>query len=287
MTEPQRTAVIFPGQGSHAEGMGDLVRRLRPELADLALELVDDDPFPRAGDATRYAQPAIYCASLAGWSLVDPDGVDRLAGHSLGEIAALAAAGTLSEEDGLRLVALRGRLMDQAAASAAPGGMLAMIGPHDEARALAERRGLVVANDNAPEQLVLSGPRGALESAAADARGRGLRTVDLRVAGAFHSPAMRPALERFSTALEGIELRKPRVPVMSCVTAAPFDHVRARLVEALVAPVRWREVLLALRAAGIARFVETGPGRVLTGLVRRTLEGVEATTAEEVAAARA
>jgi [acyl-carrier-protein] S-malonyltransferase len=95
---------------------------------------------------------------------------------------------------------------------------------------------------------------------------------------------MRPAVERFAAVLEGMKLRKPRVPVLSCVTAAPFDHVRARLAESLVAPVRWREVLLALRAAGISRFVETGPGRVLTGLVRRTLDRVEATTAEEAAA---
>jgi [acyl-carrier-protein] S-malonyltransferase len=271
------TAVLFPGQGSQTKDMRSDVERLRPDLLELASAELASDPFERIEEGTHFAQPAIYCASLAGWSLVDRDDVSCMAGHSLGEFSALVAAGVMSELDGLRLVALRGRLMHEAEEG---GGMMAVGTPVEVAAELAGRFGLTVANDNAPEQVVLSGPSDALDAAAAQAREDGVRAMRLPVSGAFHSPAMQPAVERFAGALEAVRWNHPRVPVFSAVTVAPFDDAPRRLAEALTHPVRWREVLLALRAAGADRFVETGPGRVLTGLVRRTLDGVETATVE-------
>jgi [acyl-carrier-protein] S-malonyltransferase len=274
------TAVLFPGQASQTAGMRDAVAARRPDLLEAAAEAVGDDPFARVDDGTQFAQPAIFCASLAAWSGFDGGEARALAGHSLGEFAALVAAGALREHDALRLVALRGRLMAQAAQAGTEGGMLALLGAQpDEAAEIAEHCGVTVANDNAPGQVVLSGPVQALERAAQEASRRGRKAVPLRVAGAFHSPAMEPALPAFRRALDEVALAPPRVPVFSSLTAAPFDHVRERLAQALVLPVRWRETLLRLRdREGVRSFVETGPGRVLANLVRRTLDGVEART---------
>jgi malonyl CoA-acyl carrier protein transacylase len=267
------TAIVFPGQGSQTPEMRDLVAEVRPDLLDQALEAVGEDPFARAEESTRFAQPAIFCASLAGWSaLGSPDG-DFMAGHSLGELGALVAAGALAERDGLELVALRGRLM----AEADEGGMVALMGRGAAERApeLAAAHGVSVANDNSPQQVVLSGARGALPAVAAAAEELGLRAMALPVTGAFHSPLMAPAVPEFARALERVRMHAPRVPVLSAVTAAPFEDVRAQLVEALTMPVRWRETMLALHELGVERFVEVGPGRVLTGLVKRTLREVE------------
>jgi malonyl CoA-acyl carrier protein transacylase len=204
-----------------------------------------------------------------------------MAGHSLGELAALVAAGSLSERDGLALVALRGRLMQEAGDHAGDGGMLALLGAGaaDHARELAEAHGLSVANDNSPQQVVLSGARSLLPGAAAAAKELGLRAIELPVTGAFHSPMMASAVPEFSAALELVEFREPHVTVLSAVTAAPFAEPRRRLAEALTSPVRWRETLLALHELGTERFVEVGPGRVLTGLVKRTLRDVELASA--------
>jgi [acyl-carrier-protein] S-malonyltransferase len=272
-----RTAILFPGQGSQTPDMRDTVARLRPDLLDLVVEIVGEDPFPRAPDGTDFAQPAIFCASLAGWeALGRPDG-DVMAGHSLGELAALVAAGSLSERDGLELVALRGRLMQDAGERAGNGGMVALLGQGaaDHAGALAEAHGLALANDNSPTQIVLSGERSALPAAAAAAKERGLRAMELDVTGAFHSPMMAGAVPEFAAALDRVKIEEPRVPVLSAVTTKPFDDPRARLAEALTMPVRWRETVLALRELGADRFIEVGPGRVLTGLAKRMLRDVE------------
>jgi malonyl CoA-acyl carrier protein transacylase len=259
------------------------VARARPDLLRAAIEAAGADPFERADESTRFAQPAIFCASVASWSAAPPavrSGVGWLAGHSLGEFAALVAAGCLDAADGVRLVALRGRLMDEAAAGA--GAMLALIG--DSASEMAGEIGLesgtFVANHNAPTQVVMAGPEDAVYDASRVARTRGLRAIRLPIRGAFHSPLMEPARAPFEEALAAVELRPLAVPVISCVTAEPFDDVRQRLADALVQPVRWCEVLEALAERGVTRFVEVGPGRVLTGLVRRTLADVEATTLE-------
>ncbi|MGA8336615.1 MAG: acyltransferase domain-containing protein, partial [Solirubrobacteraceae bacterium] len=135
---------------------------------------------------------------------------------------------------------------------------------------------LAVANDNSPQQVVLSGDRGLFDAASAAAKELGLRPMDLPVTGAFHSPMMAEAVPPFASALERIEVSAPHgVTVFSAVTAAPFEDVRAQLAQALTMPVRWRETLLAMRDRGAGRFVEVGPGRVLTGLVKRTLKDVE------------
>ena len=154
------------------------------------------------------------------------------------------------------------------------GGMIAMLGGDGRGvRALAARLGLVVANDNAPGQLVLSGPVDALDEAEEVARDEtGARARRLDVTGAFHSPLMEPAAERLRAALEATPVAEPSIPVYSNGSAAPFVDVRRELAENLLRPVRWRETLLALRTARIERFVELGPGAVLTGLVKRTLQ---------------
>jgi [acyl-carrier-protein] S-malonyltransferase len=272
-----RTAILFPGQGSQTDEMRATVERHRPELLQAAEEVVGQDPFARVKEGTQFAQPAIFCASLAGWeALGRPEG-DFMAGHSLGELAALVAASSLRERDGLELVALRGRLMQEAGERAGNGGMLALMGRGAAERApeLAEALGLTVANDNSPQQVVLSGPRSALPEAAAAAAELGLRPMELDVTGAFHSPMMASAAPAFEAALERVEVRPPAVTVLSAVTAEPFDDVRRRLLEALTRPVRWRETMLALSRLGAERFVEVGPGRVLSGLAKRTLADVE------------
>ena len=268
-------AVIFPGQGSQTPDMRDRVAQAAPDLLERVTALVGEDPFPRVGESTRFAQPAIFCASWVGWQELDLDGEPvAAAGHSLGELAALAAASVLAPDDALRLVVLRGRLMAEADDR---GSMLALLRAEPaEAEAIAAEAGVTVANDNAPGQTVLSGDRDALERARELARERRLRAMPLGVAGAFHSPSMAPAVEPFRAALGDVALGEPRFPVFSCASAAPFADVRAELPAALTRPVRWRETVLALHAAGATRFVETGPGDVLTKLVSRILGEVAA-----------
>ena len=275
-----RTAVLFPGQGSQTPDMRERVAELAPDLLEQVIVAVGSDPFTQIDDGTAFAQPAIFCASLAGWRALDDEqrtSAAFFAGHSLGELGALVAADVLSEADGLALVTLRGRLMQEAGETAGAGGMVAILGPAAAERApdLAAAHGLAVANDNSPQQVVLSGARAVLEDAAAAAKELGLRAMVLPVTGAFHSPMMASALPTFQAALEGVEIRPGTAPVISAVTAAPFDDVRRRLAEALTHPVRWREVMLALRAAGAERFLEVGPGKVLSGLAKRTVSDVE------------
>jgi len=274
MADKPQTALLFPGQGSQTADMRGAVERHRPDLLELAHAEVSDDLFERAAEGTRWAQPAIFCAALAGYEVLRQRyQADLMAGHSLGEITALVAAEAIDAPDGLRLVAARGRLMQEARG----GGMIAVRvrerGPVEQAAAEA---GLTIANDNAPDQLVLSGSLEALDRGEELLRERKVRAKRLPVGGAFHSPLMEPAVAPFREVLERIEVREPRVPVLSCVTAAPFTDVREQLVRALTSPVRWTDVLAALQGLGAARYVETGPGRVLTGLVRKSLDGVEA-----------
>jgi [acyl-carrier-protein] S-malonyltransferase len=270
--------MLFPGQGSQTDDMREQVERHRPDLLELARSEVSDDLFERAGDGTRWAQPAIFCAALAGYEVLgDRYEPDLMAGHSLGEISALVAAGALDAEDGLRLVAARGRLMQEAAEETGDGGMLA-VRARDRATVeqVAARTNLSIANDNAPDQLVLSGALAALDEAENLLREQRVRAKRLPVAGAFHSPLMEPAVEPFRRLAEHVEVRAPRVPVLSCVTAAPFQDVRGQLVQAITRPVRWTDVMNALHDLGATRYVETGPGRVLTNLVRKSLENAEA-----------
>jgi malonyl CoA-acyl carrier protein transacylase len=278
------TAILFPGQGSQTPTMRDDVERVRPDLLALALECVGEDPFEHIDAGTRYAQPAIFCASLAGWEALGRPGGDYMAGHSLGEVAALVAAGALSERTGLELVALRGRLMQESGERAGDGGMLALLGAGaaDHVSEIAAAHGLAVANDNSPQQVVLSGDRHGFEGASDAARELGLRPLELPVTGAFHSPMMEGAVPEFEAALARADVTpdgERSAIVVSAVTAQPFDDVRRRLAEALTSPVRWRETVLAIHDRGVRRFVEVGPGKVLTGLVKRTVRDVELVSA--------
>lgn len=278
MGETSNTALLFPGQGSQEPGMRDAVAAARPDLLDLACELVGGDPFERVDEGTRFAQPAIYCAALAGFERLGQPEAGWAAGHSLGELAALAAAGALDHRDGLRLAVERGALM-QTAAERDGGGMVALLGERETALELIEAHGLTLANDNAPEQLVASGPSGALQECRKAARAAGLRAIRLPVAGAFHSPAVEPAVAAFREALAGVRFREPRMPVVSCSSAREFSSPRAELADALVRPVHWRQTLRALHERGVRRFVEAGPGDVLAKLVERNLADLEASVA--------
>jgi malonyl CoA-acyl carrier protein transacylase len=278
------TAILFPGQGSQTPDMRADVERIRPDLLALAIECVGEDPFAHVQEGTRFAQPAIFCASLAGWEGLGRPSAEYMAGHSLGELAALVAGGMLGERSALELVTLRGRLMQEAGEQAGDGGMLALLGAGaaDHAADIAGANGLAVANDNSPQQVVLSGAREAFAAASDAARELGLRPLELPVTGAFHSPMMASAVPEFEAALAGAELTTDdasEVTVISAVTAKPFDDVRRRLAEALTSPVRWRETVLAMHDGGARRFVEVGPGRVLTGLVKRTVRDVELVSA--------
>jgi [acyl-carrier-protein] S-malonyltransferase len=269
-------AAIFPGQGSHAADMDEPYRGL--PAFERGLELLGFDPFERLDEGTRYQQPAIFLCSVAAWDLWREDAPDEAAevraaaGHSLGEYAALVAAGVLAFDDAVGLVAERAAAMADAG-DLQDGSMVAMLGGDDHAiRALARRLQLTIANDNAPGQLVLSGGSDAIAQAEEIARDEtGARARRLPVSAAFHSPLMQPAAARLAEALERIDIGTPSFPVYANGSASPFTDVRRELSENLLRAVRWRETMLALRAAGIERYVEHGPGAVLTGLVKRTL----------------
>ncbi len=298
----------FPGQGSQFVGMGaDLVRRFPEaravfEEADAVLgfslsTLAFEGPLEEL-TATRYAQPAILSHSTAVYRLVrerlgEPDSA---AGHSLGEFSAHVAAGTLTFAEAVEAVHVRGSLMFDAG-QRRPGAMAAVLGLDDGVvECVCEevsRTGEVVvpANFNSPGQIVVSGDEAAVERARDALKEAGAkRVLPLNVSGAFHSPLMDVAQTGLESHLVSLDFRDPRFPVFSNVTAGQVEdggQARARLVEQLTAPVRWAESVTAQVAAGVDRFVELGPGSVLTGLGRRNAKGVPArslNTADEVEA---
>ena len=277
-------AVLFPGQGVSVARSQARVASALPELLELAGELIGEDCFERAGESTRFAQPAIFLSSLAGFlELEDSAAAEAFAGHSLGELTALAAAEALSWEDALGLVVLRGALMDESGrANGGDGSMLALLkSTPDEAAAVASDAGVWVANDNAPGQTVLAGPREGLREAARIARERGVRSLALDVTGAFHSPWMAAAQEPFREALQRVAFGEPGVTVFSGLTAQPFGDPRDELARALTSPVRWRETMVALAAHGASTFIDVGPDQVLARLVARNVADVEAIALEE------
>ena len=278
------TAVLFPGQGSQTSGMAAVAAAQRPDLLEQARSELGLDPFEHIADGTHLAQPALYCASLAHWKQAGSPAGDMVAGHSLGELAALVAGGALGAEEGLSLAVVRGRLMEEAAQQT-PGGMLASLGGEEPTvREIAARFGLTVANENAPGQLVLSGAAEPLTEARKELRASGAKAIRLPVAGAFHSPLMADAARAFRAALDQVEFRPPALPVYSSTAASPFDDPRDRLAAALTEPVIWCKTLAAMEGAGARTFLETGPGDVLTGLVRRTLPDAEASSLAETEA---
>ncbi|KQP07581.1 ACP S-malonyltransferase [Methylobacterium sp. Leaf99] len=305
-------ALIFPGQGSQAVGMGKALADGFPqaravfEEVDAALgqnlsRLMFEGPVEEL-TLTANAQPALMAASLATLRVLEAErGLDLrrdvacVAGHSLGEYTALAAAGTFSIADAARLLRIRGQAM-QAAVAPGAGAMAALIGAEIEAaQAIAEeaREGAVcdVANDNGGGQVVLSGDRAAVERAVALAQARGIkRAVMLNVSAPFHCRLMAPAAEAMRAALGDVAMHSPVVPVYVNVLAAPVtdrDAIRDALVAQVTGTVRWREGVAAMAAAGIDIFNEIGTGKVLTGLVKRIAPGAAASavgTPEDVTA---
>ncbi|HKP92218.1 MAG TPA: ACP S-malonyltransferase [Thermoleophilaceae bacterium] len=270
----ERVVLAFPGQGSHEEGMRDVVARWRPELLDTLAAVAGDDAFERAEASTAAAQPAIVCASVAHWHARGCPRGEWAIGHSLGELTALVAAGSLDEHDAVRLAARRGQLM-QEASDAHPGcGMLAAKAAVDDVAPIAEELGVAVGNNNAPNQVVLSGSAEQLDRARERLKEAGIRSTRLRVAGAFHSPLMASAVEPLRAALAEIEFSPPACVVFSPISVAPMEDPRRELPDSLLSPVRWVEAVQALADGGAERFEEIGPGGVLTRLIELSLSDV-------------
>ena len=270
-TMPTTPALLFPGQGSHSEGMDEPFED--HPLLTRGIELLGFDPFSSLGEGTRTQQPALFLCSIAQWVSRDHHEVAPIAaaGHSLGEYAALTAAGAIDFDDGVRLVRARAEAMAQAAARQ-PGGMVALLGgERDDVYELAADLGLSLANDNAPGQIVLSGHMRGIDAAVRRSADIGCRARKLDVAGAFHSPLMAPAADALCEALEATPIQEPAFPVLSNGSTRPFEDIRKELAENLLKPVRWREILLELQAMGAVDYIECGPGSVLRGLVKRTL----------------
>ena len=283
------TAFIFPGQGAQAVGMGADVYHGSPAARAVFDEADEVLGFPLSrlileGPADELvrslnAQPAILCVSIAMLRAAEDSlgaGMPRpvfTAGHSVGEYAALVAAGTLSLSEALRLVRMRGELM-QAACDATPSGMAALIGlTLEPARRACEGTGAQVANVNSAEQIVLGGPNGALERAIANAKEAGARrAIPLDVAGAFHTEVMRPAQEAMAHVLAEAALADSTVPVVANTTALAIGaagEIRSELASQLCGCVYWQQSVELMAANGVDRFIEFGPGKVLTGLSRR------------------
>jgi [acyl-carrier-protein] S-malonyltransferase len=231
-------------------------------------------------ETTRWAQPAILATSVASAREHAARGTtfDVLAGHSLGEYAALVVAGSLSVGDGVRLVALRAEAMDRASV-ASPGGMAAILGLEvGVVQNLCDQAGAVIAGDNAPGQIVISGPHEAIDRVLVEAKALRGKAVKVNVSGAFHSPAMENAVAELSAVLDDARVAEPRIPVWSPTTALPVSKVaeiKAALVKQLTRPVLWRRTIQGLVERGANWFVDVGPGAVVAGMVKRIAPQVQ------------
>ena len=290
-------AFTFPGQGSQAVGMGKALAEASP-----AAKRVFDEVDAALGEKlsglrwdgpetdltlTANTQPALMAVSLAVVAALAERGVTvgakatYVAGHSLGEYSALAAAGSLSIADAARLLRVRGRAM-QAAVPVGEGAMAALLGldfaqATEVAAEAAQGAVCQAANDNANGQVVVSGTKAAVERAVEIAKAKGAkRAMLLNVSAPFHCALMQPAADAMAEALAGVEIKAPVVPLVANVLARPINDpadIRARLVEQVTGTVRWRESVEWLSGAGITTFYELGSGKVLTGLVKRIADG--------------
>jgi [acyl-carrier-protein] S-malonyltransferase len=290
-----KLALIFPGQGSQAVGMG----------ADLAVEYeAAADIYRRAGELagwhvadvsfhgpeaklnqTEFAQVALYVNSMAVMAVLREHGVDGdvVSGHSLGEYSALAAAGAVNFAEGLNLVSLRGRAMNEAARQR-PGTMAAIIGLEDaQVEEICAKSGEVwPVNYNCPGQLVISGETESVRRAIAKAKQAGAKkTIELAVSGSFHSPLMRAAAGIMKEHLAKVKFKELKLPFMSSISCKYEDagSLADLLVRQIVSPVRWRQAVERLVEDGVDRFLEVGSGKVLTGLIRRITRNVKTANA--------
>lgn len=286
-------------------GMGSELRSERPRLFERYFGLAEEaSGLPIAKLAlegpielltqTDAAQPALFAMSLALSELAGEIGLspEVVAGHSLGEYTAAVASGALGLEDGMRLVSRRGRLMAEIQ-STTPGTMAAIIGlDRDAVQRLCDEAGEVgLANLNSPEQIVVSGERGAVERVVERAEGAGARqAMRLQVGAAFHSPMMEPVQRQLAEEMAQLRFSDPRVPIASNATGQlvrTADEVRRALVDQIARPVLWASCVETLLAAGCRTFLELGPGRVLSGLIRRIDRSADATAADSEAKLRA
>lgn len=292
-----KTALLFSGQGSQYVGMVKDIYEAYPSakvLMDKADEIlgykISDICFAGPVETlkeTRYTQPAVFLHSALAFELVKSKlEFSATAGHSVGEYAALYAAGVLSFEDSIKLVSLRGQLMFKAG-ELMPGTMYAIINLADDkienlCKELTESGDgniIVPANYNSPGQVVISGSADYLRANAQKFKEAGARMVmELQVSGAFHSPLLKPAKEELETAINNIRFNEPQVPVYSNVYAMPLTDsgaIKEALISQLMSPVKWTQSLLKMKEDGFSKFIELGPGQVLQGLVKRTLQDVE------------
>jgi [acyl-carrier-protein] S-malonyltransferase len=279
-----KTAWVFPGQGSQSQGMGmDLLDI--PSAKDKFLQAEDIlgwsviDICQNDGDKlsrTLYTQPCLYVVESILADLVKEKGhqPDLVAGHSLGEYIALYIAGVFEWSAGLRLVKLRGELMEAAA-----GGMMAALINFDRQQleeVISQTPNVVLANDNSPAQVVISGTPEAVQSVMSKVKSK--RAIPLNVSGAFHSHLMTAASSEFQDILGAVDFHSASVPVMSNVEPIPSQDaevLKQRLMKQMTGSVRWREISLALPGEEVSKVVEIGPGNVLTGLIKRTSPDIE------------
>ncbi|MCS7017752.1 MAG: ACP S-malonyltransferase [Cytophagales bacterium] len=290
-------AYIFPGQGAQFPGMGkELYEQHEParQLFEKANELLgfclSDVMFNGTEEdlkQTQVTQPAIFVHSVAVAQTIPSFKPDMVAGHSLGEFSALVAAGAMSFEDGLLLVARRAQAM-QYACEINPSTMAAVLGLDDEqveaicAQITAQGETVVAANYNCPGQLVISGSFKGVEQASEALKAAGAkRVLPLQVGGAFHSPLMEPARAELAAAIEKTHLVAPVCPIYQNVDAKPYtdpDAIKANLIAQLTAPVRWTQSVQNMIAHGATTFIECGPGKVLQGLVKKINKDITATS---------
>lgn len=295
-------ACVFPGQGSQFVGMGkelaesftvakEVFQEVDETLHVNISRLMFEGPIETL-TLTENTQPALMAVSLAVVRILEKEAQKPLvlftryvAGHSLGEYSALAAAGSFTLSDTARLLRIRGEAM-QKAVPAGQGGMVAILGANiEEADAIAKEASqegvCVVANDNAPGQIVLSGTIQAIQRAIEIATSQGKRAIQLPVSAPFHSPLMEPAATIMAQALENVKMYRPAIPLIANVTATPIADpmiIRQQLIQQIAGKVRWHESMLYLKEQGIEHIVEIGAGKVLAGLTKRIDRGFQTTS---------